>query len=291
MDAALSSAMSASVRHVGGKDPLVSIVIPTFNSVRHLGRCLESVAAQTYGSLETIVVDNYSLDGTDAVAAFYPVRFTRFQGNAAAARNLGIKESQGRFILLLDADQVLQSDFVRVCIDALSSGVADGLIVPERSVGRGFWVKVLGFEKDLVESDVSAAIPRFFRAEVLAELGEDESLVFGEDWDLYRRFKQRGWLASAVDVQILHYESGSLSGILIKCLHYGFSFRRLVEKQGSATYRRYTLLPVSLRRFVKHLRNDPFHGAGFLLLRFLRVFFFMIGFFAGFFTRNGRGGL
>ncbi|MCL4435528.1 MAG: glycosyltransferase [Thaumarchaeota archaeon] len=238
---------------------------------------MESIAAQSCGFIETLVIDNYSQDGTDVVAKSYPVRFIRFQGSAAAARNIGIKKSKGRFILLLDADQALQEGFIKHCIDVLSCSPIDGLIVPEVSVGSGFWTRVLGFEKNLVSNDVSAAIPRFFRADVLVELGEDENLVFGEDWDLYMRFRRRGFTAEGVGAYLLHYESGSLIRILVKSLQYGLSFRRLARKRGAAIYRRYTFLPVSRRRFARCFIDDPPHGAGFILLRFLRGVFFGIG--------------
>lgn len=289
VETGFSSAEAASHRDFSTKDPLVSVVIPTFNSGKHLGRCLESVVAQSYSSIETLVVDNYSCDETADVARSYRVSFIRYRGNAASARNIGVSKSRGRFVLLLDADQALQSFIVKECVDVLSDdrGVK-AIIVPERSVGVGFWVAALGFEKRLVASDVSAAMPRFFRAEVLAELGVDESLVFGEDWDLYLRFKQRGFKAKGIGSHMLHYESDTLLGILVKSLKYGLSFRRLVGKQGAVIYRRYTFLPVSPIRFVRCFREDPVHGVGFLVLRFLRGVLFGVGAAVGSLGVGGR---
>jgi glycosyltransferase involved in cell wall biosynthesis len=92
--------------------PLVSVVIPAFNAERFLARTLEAVSRQTYRTLEIVVVDDGSLDGTAEVvrrqaALDARVRLIR-QDNAgvAAARNRGIAESNGCFIAPLDADDL-----------------------------------------------------------------------------------------------------------------------------------------------------------------------------------------
>jgi glycosyltransferase involved in cell wall biosynthesis len=93
--------------------PLVSVVIPMYQAEAWILDTLESVAAQTYPEVETIVVDDGSSDsGSDLVSAFaesaerpvYLVR-TANQG-VAAARNLGIAESNGVYVALLDADDL-----------------------------------------------------------------------------------------------------------------------------------------------------------------------------------------
>ena len=87
--------------------PEVSVVIPTYNSVRYLTEAVDSVLAQTFRDLEVIVVDDGSTDETELVMRRYPepVRYIR-QKNAgvAEARNRGIREASGRYIAFLDAD-------------------------------------------------------------------------------------------------------------------------------------------------------------------------------------------
>ena len=93
--------------------PLVSVVIPMFQSESWIAETLESVAAQTYPLVETIVVDDGSSDsGANLVSGFAesaerPVRLVRTTNNGvAAARNLGIAESNGAYVALLDADDL-----------------------------------------------------------------------------------------------------------------------------------------------------------------------------------------
>lgn len=93
--------------------PLVSVVVPMFQAETWIGDTLTSVAAQSYGAVETVVVDDGSSDGgAEIVSAFArsaerPVRLVRTANNGvAAARNLGIAESGGEFVAFLDADDL-----------------------------------------------------------------------------------------------------------------------------------------------------------------------------------------
>lgn len=91
------------------KTTMVSVVIPTYNHGRYLGRALESVIEQTYLNWEVIVIDNHSTDDTEEVlASFNDPRIKAFkihnQGVIAASRNAGIREAKGDWIAFLDSD-------------------------------------------------------------------------------------------------------------------------------------------------------------------------------------------
>jgi glycosyltransferase involved in cell wall biosynthesis len=88
---------------------LVSVVIPCFGQSHYLGDAIESVLAQTYPHLEVLVVDDGSADNTSAIASRYPgVRCLRGENSGvAAARNLGLRSTNGDFLVFLDADDRL----------------------------------------------------------------------------------------------------------------------------------------------------------------------------------------
>lgn len=91
---------------------LVSVVIPIYNQARYLGEAIDSVLAQSYPHREIVVVDDGSSDDPASVVSRHPgIRFVR-QENAgsAAARNHGIRESHGAFLVFLDADDRLVPD-------------------------------------------------------------------------------------------------------------------------------------------------------------------------------------
>jgi glycosyltransferase involved in cell wall biosynthesis len=94
--------------------PLVSIVIPCYNQGHYLGEATESARQQCYSNVEVIVVDDGSTDDTARVAAAYPGIRSLHQLNSgtAAARNHGLRESRGEFVIFLDADDRLLPDAV-----------------------------------------------------------------------------------------------------------------------------------------------------------------------------------
>lgn len=93
--------------------PFVTVIMPLYNSARHVREAIESVQAQTLGSWELCVTDDCSTDGSvDIVAKIADedprVRLFRQESNqgAAAARNVSLENSRGRYIAYLDADDV-----------------------------------------------------------------------------------------------------------------------------------------------------------------------------------------
>ena len=96
-----------------GSNPLVSVIIPTYNRSDILGECLSSLAAQNfpYGSFEIIVVDDGSSDNTAEVAqrvrSPFEIRyFHQSNSGPAAARNLGVRHARGELILIMNDDAV-----------------------------------------------------------------------------------------------------------------------------------------------------------------------------------------
>jgi glycosyltransferase involved in cell wall biosynthesis len=98
---------------------LVSVVIPCYNQAHFLPDALQSVLAQSHSQVEVVVVDDGSDDNTAQVAARYPgVRCIRQPNQGlAAARNTGLRCSNGRYLVFLDADD-------RLLPDALATGLA-----------------------------------------------------------------------------------------------------------------------------------------------------------------------
>ena len=122
--------------------PFVSVVIVTYNSAGHIDACLES-AVETLPPLdyETVIVDNASPDGTGlAVRQRWPaVRVIDAGGNLGFARatNIGIRQSSGAFVLVLNPDTVLHPGAIKRLLDVLES-IADVAVAGPRLVdGRG----------------------------------------------------------------------------------------------------------------------------------------------------------
>lgn len=94
----------------------VSIIIPTFNSSKHLKATLNSVLSQTYTDWECILVDDGSIDLTETISINYQEKDQRFQlykrpedlpKGPSSARNYGVTKAKGDFLIFLDADDLL----------------------------------------------------------------------------------------------------------------------------------------------------------------------------------------
>lgn len=96
--------------------PLVSIIIPTFNSSKYIKATLDSVLSQTYSNWECILVDDGSVDLTENISINYHYKDQRFQlykrpedlpKGPSSARNYGVKMAHGEYLIFLDADDLL----------------------------------------------------------------------------------------------------------------------------------------------------------------------------------------
>src|SRR5918999_4707877 len=111
--------------------PRISVVVPIYNVEGFLRECLESVAAQTVGDLEVVMVDDGSTDGSAAIAREFAERDSRFrllsQPNAglSAARNTGIEAAEGEFLAFLDGDDVLPPNAYELLLGALEQTGSD----------------------------------------------------------------------------------------------------------------------------------------------------------------------
>lgn len=112
--------------------PLISVVVPAYNSGKTLPRCLDSLIAQTDGSWECIVVDDGSVDDTNVVLSQYAaegnIRVTK-QDNLGPgrARNHGISLARGEYVTFLDSDDYLENTFVESARRAINEKDPDVL--------------------------------------------------------------------------------------------------------------------------------------------------------------------
>jgi glycosyltransferase involved in cell wall biosynthesis len=187
---------------------LVSVVIPTHNYGRFLGRAVKSVLTQTYSTVECIVVDDGSTDETPEVLASFVGSVTVVRQAASgpsSARNAGLRVARGAYVAFLDADdewmpEKLQQQ-VSLLEDAKAAAVGCGIRVVSadgRLVGRKLFPAQVSDPIDVRRQLRELALRSFWvggsasgalvRREVLDEVGGwDAGLRVAEDWDLWLR--------------------------------------------------------------------------------------------------------
>ncbi len=186
------------------KRPVVSVIVATKNAARSIQGSLRSIKKQTFQNIEIIVVDNYSSDKTVNIAKKYTEKVYKYGNERSAQRNFGVKKSQGKFLLFLDADMELSVGVIERCLKFSQENIA-GLYIPEIVKGKSYWAKVRNFERQFYNSTVIDAV-RFVPRSVFEKIhGFDENLYAGEDWDFDRRVRKLGSTA-VINVPLYHNE-------------------------------------------------------------------------------------
>lgn len=180
--------------------PLVSVVIPAYNSQGTVERAIRSALAQDYDPIEVIVVDDGSADRTAEIAEAIGNKRVRVIGQAnagpAAARNQGIRESRGEFIAFLDADDqwipAHLSSCLKMFLNQPKVGAVYSLIDHRLQNGREIygdrWERNRLFERVFWPSARMVTSGVVLRRRVFDEVGIfDKSLRSREDMDLFIR--------------------------------------------------------------------------------------------------------
>lgn len=98
--------------------PVISVIIPVYNTEKYLSECLDSVLNQTFEDIEIIIVNDGTTDRSLDIATDYAQRDTRIRiisqpnQGLSMARNNGMKEAQGEYLLFLDSDDFISCDYI-----------------------------------------------------------------------------------------------------------------------------------------------------------------------------------
>lgn len=104
---------------------LVSVIVPVYNIMDYLERCVDSICAQTYRNLEIILVDDGSTDGTAQLCDKLAQKDNRIRvfhkenGGSSSARNLGIDHAKGDYLGFIDSDDYIEADMYELLVQAV----------------------------------------------------------------------------------------------------------------------------------------------------------------------------
>ena len=238
-----------------GEKSLVSIVVTTKNERRVIADCLSSIKRQTYKNIEILVIDNNSKDTTQSIARKFTSLVFAKGPERSAQRNFGARKAHGAYILFLDADMVLASDVVALCVDECRVSGAKAVIIPEKSFGIGFWSACKALERSFYIGIDWMEAARFYEKEAFAQIGFfDEQLTGPEDFDASQRMRDRFGEENVRRISsFIYHNEGEIKilSVLKKKYYYG---RKM-----------------SLYRY-KHTKNSYFEKQSNMLTRY-RLFF------------------
>ena len=222
--------------------PLVSVIIPTFNRAPCVGEAIASVLAQTYPHLELIVVDDGSSDHTSTVVSAFSQRLVYMQqahGGVSAARNRGVAASHGELVAFLDSDDLWLPGKVAAQIALLQAHpevqacytdeiwIRYGVRVNQRFIHHKYsgWVFLPSLSRCIISP--SSIMMRRGLWDQLG--GFDESLPACEDYDLWLRLSVREPVLLVPERLIIKY--GGHTDQLSRCVPVLDQYRiRALEK-------------------------------------------------------------
>ena len=252
---------------------LVSVIVPTRDSGRTLETCLRSIRAQSYSSIELIVVDNDSHDMTPVIAKQYADVFDDWGPERSAQRNHGARIAKGEFLLFIDSDMELMPSVVDESVAVITTVQAPAVVIPETSDGEGFWARCRALERSCYVDDTTVESARFFsRSSFEMASGFDEDLVAFEDRDLSLRVANNSALPR-ISAHILHHEGKlRLSNALAKKRYYAAAFIRYWRRHRTTALNQANIIvrPAFLRNW-RALVRHPILTPGLIMLKTLET--------------------
>lgn len=213
-------------------DPLVSVIVPTYNSARTLDECLGALKRQEYKNIEIIVTDSFSKDKTKDIALRYGAKILDAE-TLALARKMGVELSKGKYILFLDSDQIIEPNTIALSVKACEEEGFDGVTHFELSkiYKNTFVERLINYDKWIFHSEqdddpiYGTAEPRFFRADFVKRIDFlDNPPITFELAIINLKMNQMGAKIKFIDAHIYHYETYSFLQVAKKFFRYGFYY-------------------------------------------------------------------
>jgi glycosyltransferase involved in cell wall biosynthesis len=253
--------------------PDVSVVIPTRESASILRRALASVTRQRQlgQSVEVVVVDQQSTDGTLAVARSFGASIVRTErpplyAPPTRSRNLGADVAQGEFLLHLDADMTLTDGLLARALASCRENGHVAVTLEEIDVTSGFWAACKALERSTYRGSPVLEGARFVRAKTFHDVGGyDEELGSGEDWDIHARYAGVGSIGRLPKGVMHHLGAVAYHDQIRKKFLYGQSSASFLSKHDANRYSH-----EMMRAYVRSWRtfvSRPALAAGFVSLR------------------------
>lgn len=245
-------------------NPEVSIVIPCFNQGEFVAEALESVLAQSFGDYEIIVVDDGSTDpATVAVldALDYPkTRLLRTNNQGlASARNNGIGEASGVYILPLDADDRIGREYLEKASGVLDQHPEVGFVYCLAELfgaSRGkFYLNSASLEEMLLDSRIFCSA-MFRKSDWVAAGGYNPNMVYGwEDWDFWLSLFELGKKPHLIEEVMFNYRVKPESMIRSMTIEQKIAMHRQLAENHRKLY--LETAPIDFERYYRRKNSLP----------------------------------
>lgn len=195
-------------------EDLISVVVPVYNVENYLEICLDSIIGQTYKNLDIILIDDGSMDKSGSICDIYAKKdkrirvFHKENGGLSDARNFGIKEALGKFILFIDSDDFIDKGMIKYLYNLIKRynsdiGICDCLhyYAEEKcSFTKGTRINVFTAQQAIEEmfyqkSFLVSACGKIFRTDYFKNTFFPYGKIFEDSAIMYRIFEKANYIA------------------------------------------------------------------------------------------------
>ncbi len=227
----------------GSKHPKVSVIVAAYNSRQTIEVCLKSILALDYaeGSIEVIVMDGGSKDGTVQIAEKYSIKVVSIRLNAPAAYNYAMKIAQHPILGFIDADAKVEAGWLKLLVPHLEEPMVAGVSGSIETWNTDNpWAKSIGYELKNRYRRIGkytgriATMNLLLKKAVIEEAGGwDENLPSQYDTDLGFRLSAKGYkIAYEPNAVCYHYNRPTLDAYYRQQLQYGKNTLKLYFMHG-----------------------------------------------------------
>lgn len=204
---------------------LVSVIVPCYKQAQYLSEALHSILEQTYQNWECIIVNDGSPDNTVEVAQEWLTKDNRFKyiykenGGLSSARNAGIKTALGKYILPLDADDMISKNYLEVCLLEFKNNphvkLVYGSAIKFGAVNLPWNLSKFKYAA-LLQNNMIYCSALFKKDDWELIGGYDEEMKFGfEDWEFWLRLLNHNSIVLKCDAAVFFYRTKKNSMITI----------------------------------------------------------------------------
>ena len=199
----------------------VSVIVPCYKQADYLAETLDSVLAQTYSNWECVIVNDGSPDNTDDVVERYLTQDSRFKyikqqnSGPSVARNNGIENSCGEFILPLDADDLIAPSYLEKAVNVFRQQPKTKLVYCKADkfglVNEPWVLEDYDYDRFIWYNCIFCTA-MFKRCDFFKAGGYRANMTHGlEDWDFYLSLLKKDDLVYCLDDILFHYRIKNIS--------------------------------------------------------------------------------
>ena len=253
--------------------PIVSVIVPCYNQAEYIAECLDSVINQTYTNWECLVINDGSSDNSEELILPYTLSNLRIKlinqtnSGLSSARNTGLKEALGQFILPLDGDDKIEKTCIEKFVKTFAKNEHLKLVYSNVILFgsiNGIWNLPTYSYAQLLKNNLIVATAMYKKDQIVNLGGYDPNMKSGyEDWDLWIRLLYKSPTDSVVKLQdnlfLYRRKKDSMIENLLSIKEKNYNTYRYITQKHLNIYSEYFESPLVLYHQLHAREFEYFH--------------------------------